>query len=66
MSQSFPAHGQKSVCVISCFCYSGMDLDIPILDCGQETRDKGTRNTGSDVFASVGTHIKDCEVLLSK
>ena len=25
---------------------------------------KGTRNIGSGVFASVGTHIKDCEVLV--
>ena len=27
-------------------------------------RGKGTRNIGSGVFASVGTHIKDCEVLV--
>ena len=30
----------------------------------EQGRGKGTRNIGSGVFASVGTHIKDCEVLV--
>ncbi len=29
-------------------------------------RGKGTRKIGSGVFGTFGTHIEDCEVLLSK
>ena len=33
---------------------------------GRQHRDKGTRNIGSGLFGTFGTHIKDCGVLISK
>ena len=32
----------------------------------EQGRGKGTRSIGSGLFGTFGTHIKDCEVLLSK